>query len=120
MKSAAEYGIIYAMKHAVDFDLVCGAFFSWERMLCYSPSLQAKCLHFLFPFSATASGTLIGLFSTLLVIYRTFTSYCWIDITVGLVGFVFYPVIAYSLAQKILVVRHNCVYIRSSNNVKGT
>lgn len=58
---------------------------------------------FLLSFSATVSGTVIGLFGTLIAIYGTFPEVRFLGVAIGLVGFAVFTIMTYKLSRRWLV-----------------
>lgn len=71
---------------------------------------------FLLSFSATVSGSLIGLLGTLIAIYGTFPEFRFLGMVVGLVGFVIFTVATYKISRAFLVARPGEV----KSEMKGT
>lgn len=58
---------------------------------------------FLLSFSATVSGSVIGLFGTLIAIYGTFSEVRFLGVAIGFIGFVVFTVMTYKLSRRWLV-----------------
>ncbi|MBR3222031.1 MAG: hypothetical protein IKF72_07315 [Kiritimatiellae bacterium] len=71
---------------------------------------------FLLSFSATVSGSLIGLLGTLIAIYGTFPECRFLGTVVGLVGFVIFTVATYKISRALLVARPD----EAKSELKGT
>lgn len=71
---------------------------------------------FLMSFSATVSGSLIGLFGTLIAIYGTFPESRFLGMVLGFVGFVIFTVATYKISRACLVVRPE----EAKSEMKGT
>ena len=85
----------------------------------YSKAKAAKTMsdrQFLLSFSATVSGSLIGLLGTLIAIYGTFPEFRFLGPVVGLVGFVIFTVATYKISRALLVARPD----EAKSELKGT